>query len=161
MSKEFKAKSGYEQSHWNTLTKAKVRFKYEPYKLEYLTHPHGAWCTTCDQRAGVVVRRRYVPDWVSEDDQLIVESKGKFTPSDRTKMLAVIAAHPEKDIRMLFMRDNWLTRKKLEKYSDWCTKHNIKYAIGEFPKEWIKDFKRHQIQVDGIGRRSKRKGISG
>lgn len=159
MSKEFKAKSGYEQSHWTTLTKAKVRFKYEPYILQYDVTPRGARCATCGTHGEVYVRRRYVPDWVTEDDQLIVESKGKFTPSDRTKMLAVIAAHPTKEFRMLFMRDNWLTRKKLEKYSDWCNKHGIKYAIGEFPKAWIKDFKEHQLK--GIGRKSRRKGISG
>ena len=72
---------------------------------------------------------------------MIIESKGKFTSIDRTKMLRVIEWNPDQDIRMLFMRDNYLTRKKITRYSSWASKHGVVHAVsskGEVPKDWMK-----------------------
>jgi hypothetical protein len=158
-------KSLYEDGIALQFKQAKVRVKYEPYKMEYYVKAKGGFCLDCGKN-DIWVKRYYVPDWVSEDDQLIVESKGKFTSAMRTKMLAVRQSNPDKDIRMLFMRDNWLTRKKQQKYSEWAEKHGIPYAIGEMPKEWIKEFKQHQLQgiakqaKKGKSERKKSKGIA-
>lgn len=52
-------------------------WEYEPIKLRY----------TLDYL--------YVPDFVDHVNKRIVEAKGRFPASDRRKMLAVKAAHPD------------------------------------------------------------------
>jgi hypothetical protein len=154
-------RSLYEDSIEDQFKAAKVRVKYEGIKLHYRTKVPGGRCLDCSSK-NVGSAHTYTPDWVSEDEKLIVESKGKFTSKDRTKMLAVIQSNPDKDIRMLFMRDNWLTRKKLEKYSEWAERHGIKYAIGAMPKAWIAEFKAHQLKRIGAKRRTAgERGIGG
>ena len=69
---------------------------------------------------------------------IYLEVKGFFKSSDRTKMESVIFEHPELDIRMVFQRDNWVTKLKKQKYSDWCKKRSIKYCVGAVPTEWMK-----------------------
>jgi hypothetical protein len=141
-----KYKSGFETKIAAQLTKAKVLFAYEPYSMVYFLKVSGAKCSTCGSETAFA-KRRYVPDFAiirgldANVGDFIVEAKGKFTSAMRTKMLGVISANPDYDIRMVFMRDNWMTKKKLQKYSDWAEKHGIKYAIGEIPKSWIKEFK--------------------
>lgn len=52
----------------------------------------------------------------------------------------VINQHPDKDIRMLFMRDNYIYKGSKTKYSDWCKAHGIKYHVsahGTVPEEWF------------------------
>jgi len=66
-----------------------------------------------------------------------IEVKGYLRPEDRTKMLAAIEANPGLDLRLLFSKDNVLRKGSKTKYSDWCNKHGIKYAIGTVPKEWF------------------------
>ena len=51
---------------------------------------------------------------------VIIEAKGFFKPSDRRKMLAVKEAHPELDIRFVFMRDNTLSKSSKTTYSMWA-----------------------------------------
>ena len=68
-----------------------------------------------------------------------IEAKGRFVSSDRTKMKQVVKENPSLDIRMLFMRDQWCTKLKKKRYSDWCNDHGIKYAFGiSLPKEWLR-----------------------
>ena len=55
-------------------------------------------------------------------------------------MVLVIEQNPDIDIRLLFMRDNYISKKSKTKYSDFCKKRNIKYHVsvmGEIPKEWL------------------------
>jgi hypothetical protein len=40
---------------------------------------------------------------------------------------------------LLFMRDNWLTKNKRKRYTDWASEHEINSAVGEsIPEEWVK-----------------------
>lgn len=83
---------------------------------------------------------KYIPDFIVEfkdGRKLYIESKGYFRYVDQVKMLAVKQAHPDLDIRMLFMRDQKLSRTSKMRYSDWCVKHKIPFAIGEIPAEWF------------------------
>ena len=80
--------------------------------------------------------RWYTPDFFLESG-IILEVKGKFTAANRKKHKAVKELHPEMDIRMVFMRDNWLTKGHTIKYSGWCEQEDIKYAIGRIPAEWL------------------------
>jgi hypothetical protein len=86
----------------------------------------------------VFVHKVYTPDFII--GSLIIEAKGRFVSSDRTKMLAAKEANPNLDIRMLFMRDQWCTKKKRKRYSDWCNDHNIPFAFGTaLPKSWLRE----------------------
>lgn len=110
----------------HALEKANVPFTYEEDVLLYVEPAQ---------------QRRYTPD-INLDDQIIVEVKGRWTAQDRRKMSLVIEQHPEKDIRMLFARDNTISKNSRTKYSTWCDKRNIKYAIGtEVPTEWLEELK--------------------
>ena len=160
-------KSGFEASLAAQLTRAKIQFEYEPGPLPYLLVISTGRCGDCNSK-NVVSKRKYIPDWVF-GGKIVVESKGKFTSEMRTKMLSVIASNPELDIRMLFMRDNWLTRAKKHKYTEWCKQKGIKCAVGEFPKEWLREFRKLQnrasgqtknISSSGIDGRKQRKGIA-
>ena len=131
-------RSGYEKQVAMHLTNKGGKFQYEPFELGYYI-PITGICDKCGSDQ-VLVYRRYIPDFVLSNG-LIIESKGKFTSIDRTKMLRVIEWNPDQDIRMLFMRDNYLTRKKITRYSSWASKHGVAHAVsskGEVPKDWMK-----------------------
>lgn len=81
--------------------------------------------------------RTYTPDLELENG-IIVEIKGRWTSQDRRKMGYVIEQNPELDIRMLFAIDNKISRTSRTRYSDWCDKRDIKYAIGKsVPEAWL------------------------
>ena len=115
-------KSKLEIDIYKQLKKFKsLEVKYETIKLPY------------------VLERTYIPDFVcnSKKGFFFIEVKGYLRPEDRTKMLAAIEANPGLDLRLVFSKDNVLRKGSKTKYSDWCKKHNIQYAIGSVPKEWI------------------------
>lgn len=80
----------------------------------------------------------YTPDFIL-DNGVILEAKGRFISSDRTKHLLIKAQHPELDIRFVFMRaSNTLTKRSKTTYGDWCDKHGILWCEGSIPKDWCK-----------------------
>lgn len=86
--------------------------------------------------------RKYKPDYFvtkRNGDLMLVEAKGRWTAEDRKKICFVTEQNPDLDLRMLFERDNTLSKaKRSQKYSDWCTKKGIKFAIGRsIPEEWL------------------------
>lgn len=145
MAKKNNYKSGYEAQIAAELKGAKVGFSYEAFKLTYASKVTKGYCQDCEG-GNVLSRRIYIPDFCITPCPvgIVIETKGKFTSEMRSKMLGVIESNPQFDVRLLFMRDNWLTRKKQSKYSDWAKKHGIKYGVGSVPKEWIKEFKQLQ-----------------
>lgn len=83
--------------------------------------------------------RTYTPDFQLPSG-IFCETKGNFDAASREKMLLVIQQNPDKDIRMLFMRNNRITKKSETRYTDWCEKRGIKCAVsetGEIPEEWL------------------------
>lgn len=114
-------RSGFERSIATNLKRRKVAFEYETLKLPY------------------TLEKVYTPDFILPNG-VIVEAKGVLTPADRTKMRAVKAAHPELDIRLLFMDGS----KKLSKrakmtYGRWAEVNGFPWAEGvSIPKEWLK-----------------------
>lgn len=86
------------------------------------------------------VDRKYWPDFIvaAKKGVWYIETKGRWTGAERTKLLSVINRNPGVDIRMVFMADNWISPKtKANRYSDWCRAHNIKFAIGKVPDAWL------------------------
>jgi hypothetical protein len=119
-------RSGLEKRTADFLKKRKVKFQYEEVKLKWQ-----------DLRM-----RTYTPDFVLSNG-IIIETKGRFISSDRTKHLFVKAQHPELDIRFVFSNP----RAKLYKgakssYGDWCDKHGFQYARETIPVEWLKEKKK-------------------
>lgn len=79
----------------------------------------------------------YTPDFVLPNG-IIIESKGRFLATDRTKHLLIKKQHPEKDIRFVFSN----SRQKLSKgakstYGEWCDKYGFKYADKLIPSSWF------------------------
>jgi hypothetical protein len=111
-------RSGFEKDISKILKRNNVKFKYENLKLKY------------------TVERVYTPDF--DCNGIVIEAKGRFTSADRTKMLKIKQAYPSLDIRIWFMQDNWMTKKKLLRYSDWAKKHGFPYHVGlRFPSKWF------------------------
>ena len=115
-----------------------VDYEYEPIQLEYHEplRKNLAECGDCGS-TNLLRTGWYTPDFVFATG-LILETKGRFTAADRRKMLAVIDAHPDERIVMLFMRDNKIHKNSTTHYSDWCMQNNIEYAVGHPLKEWMK-----------------------
>jgi hypothetical protein len=120
-------RSGFEVKVAQHLDKKKVDYDYETLKLSYevpaSTHT-------------------YKPDFRLLDNGIIVEAKGRFSPADRRKMALVIEQHPDKDIRLLFMLNNTLSKVSKTTYTDWCDKRGIICAVsktGEIPESWLKE----------------------
>lgn len=85
---------------------------------------------------------KYTPDFTVIVNNMVIECKGRFDAAARQKMSLVIEQNPDRDIRLLFMRDNTISKNSKTKYSDWCEKRGIKYhvsATGEVPEEWINE----------------------
>lgn len=131
-----KYRSKYEANIAKDLKARRIKFEYETIKIPYYLSKKGR-CKFCS--SGVVfVHKVYTPDFII--GSIILEAKGRFISSDRTKMLAAKEANPNLDIRMLFMRDQWCTKKKRKRYSDWCNDHNIPFAFGTaLPKSWLRE----------------------
>ena len=84
---------------------------------------------------------RYTPDFVLPNG-IIIESKGYFTPEDRSKHLLIKKTYPDLEIRFVFTRNGG--RHKLNKNSkttwgDWCYKHGFKWTEGHIPEEWLRE----------------------
>lgn len=110
-------------------------YTYECTKLSYVRKTNRKMeCGDCGSTK-VIQFATYLTDFKLPSG-IFVEAKGFFKPADRTKMASVIKCNPDVDIRMVFQADNWCTKKKKMRYSDWCKKNGIKYSVGTIPKSW-------------------------
>lgn len=124
-------RSGLEKKVAEYLDSNKVKYEYETvvvsYEIPAETH-------------------KYKPDFIL-DNGIIIEAKGNFDAKTRKKMSLVIEQNPDLDIRMLFMRNNTISKSSKTTYGDWCDKRQIKYAVssaGVVPDEWLKPKKRRR-----------------
>jgi hypothetical protein len=117
-------KSGFEKKIAAYLKANSVKFEYEPERIPFLVP---------------VTKRSYTPDFVLPNG-ILIEGKGKFDADSRKKMEMVIAQHPDRDIRMLFMRNNRISKRSDTTYVAWCNARGIKCAVsdlGHVPLEWL------------------------
>jgi len=104
----------------SALDGAGVDYAYESLKLHY-TRP-----------------QTYTPDFIL-DNGVVLEVKGYFEPSDRTKHLLVREANPDVDIRFVFQNGNTkLNRNSSTTYGSWCDKNGFQWcdAHSKIPSEW-------------------------
>lgn len=113
-------RSGFERTIAAFLDHNKVRYQYEPHHLDY------------------VLERKYTPDFLLPNG-IYIEAKGKLDQDTRSKMIAVKKAHPELDVRFVFMRgENKLSKGSKQTYLDWAAKNGFPAADGEIPLDWLK-----------------------
>lgn len=129
--KKKEVRSGLEERVRKDLDRRKVPYEYESLKIPY-------YKLVCNNCGHPVKKGNYIPDFII--GSVIVEAKGRFTAIDRAKHLAVHKLNPEIDLRILFQRNQKISKISKTHYTDWCETHNIQYAIGEkVPEEWVKD----------------------
>jgi hypothetical protein len=120
-------RSGLEKRTAAWLKAKKVDFDYEKLRLPYL----------------VSETRTYTPDFQILSNGIIIETKGRFLPSDRKKHLLIKEQYPDLDIRFVFSNPNAKIRKGSKtSYADWCDKHGFLYAQEIIPTEWIREKKK-------------------
>lgn len=88
-----------------------------------------------------IIRKVYIPDFVitfPSGHKTYIEYKGYLRRDDEKKLLGVKEQNPDIDLRIVFERDNKLAGRKI-RYSTWCIKHGIPYAIGTVPLEWMEE----------------------
>lgn len=111
-------KSGFERTLDAQLKKSKVSYTYETLKLPYII-PHN-----------------YIPDFILKNG-IIIEAKGRFRPGDAGKMRAVKAAHPQLDIRFVFMDAHQKISGQKNTHAQWAERHGFPWADGDIPSEWL------------------------
>ena len=121
-----KLKGGWEPEVLRGLKNLQKEFKYE---LEYET-----------DKLPYTIQHIYTPDFVlylRDGRKIYIEAKGYWDAADRRKIRHVMEQNPEADIRMLFQANSKLHKVSSTRYSDYCTKYKIPFAVGEIPKEWF------------------------
>jgi len=118
--KQHKFKSGLEKTFAAKATKAMLPFNYEPDRFKYIIQSH------------------YTPDFKIREN-VYIETKGYFSSSNRSRMLAFLEQYPQVTIYLVFQRPQNLINKNSETtYGEWCNKHQIEWAdINKpLPKRW-------------------------
>lgn len=128
-------RSKFEKSFAANLTKRGIKFEFEPYKINYFIKKCGK-CLNCGSKE-VAEKHSYTPDF--KIGEMLIETKGRLTATNRTKMQAVRENNPKLDIRFVFMYNNYLTKSKTTRYSDWCDKYGFKYDYMKMPQSWVNE----------------------
>ena len=104
-------RSGLEHKISIYLKEKKCEYSYESIKIEWED----------------LAYRTYTPDFILNNG-IIIETKGRFTASDRKKHLAIQRQHPKLDIRFVFTNSNAKLQKGAKStYGQWCEKYKFKY----------------------------------
>ena len=134
-------RSGYESQIAQDLEARDVSFSFEEETFDYISTVRGGVCSACGStKTGK--KRKYTPDFIIpvtsrrlSHRPLVVEAKGRFPSTDRSKMRDVRKAHPEMDVRILFQKRS---KKQAAIVATWCDKNNFDYAFGtSIPQEWL------------------------
>lgn len=132
-------RSNFEFNIARVLATKGIKFEYESKSYEYTKKVYRPVCLECGSKK-VVSTHKYTPDFFLPNG-IVIETKGKVTPSVRTNLLEIHEAMQEQgvDWRLVFMRDNWLTKKRTKRLSEWAEDNGIKYFVGRIPDEWLKE----------------------
>lgn len=129
--------SKFERYIYDKLEKEGLKVEYEPQTFDYRRRTRQTFCGDCGSKK-TFRKARYTPDF-KIGRSIYIEAKGYFKPEKRAAMEDFLASNPGFDLRFVFGADNWLTRKRVTKYSDWAKSLKVKYAIKEVPDKWISD----------------------
>jgi hypothetical protein len=129
-------RSGLERNHYEQLMASGIGFEYEAEKIEYRKRVVKGICKKCGC-TDVYQRKTYLPDWTLANG-IRIESKGRLTSQDRSKMLAVKEQHPNLDLRIVFGANNKIHKAKAKRYAEWASEHGFKFGILVIPQSWLK-----------------------
>jgi hypothetical protein len=131
-------RSGFEFDVWRWLQEAEVEFEYEEESFQlWLSVQRGHKCVKCGGKK-IVKSSLYTPDFFLSNG-IVLETKGRFTALDRKKALAMKEQWPEIDYRLVFQRDNKLSKSSKTRYSAWAEDNEIPWHIGRrIPAAWMK-----------------------
>ena len=129
-------RSKYERRQAERLLDNGITFEYESKVLEYLDPVNNGACADCGSNR-VSAARLYTPDFYFPETGIFAETKGLFDQQSRRKMKN-IAEQLKEDVRMVFQRDNWLTKRHSMNYSRWSDLNGLQWAIGDIPLGWCK-----------------------
>lgn len=124
-------RSGFELEVAEMLQQHDIAYNYEQESFPWVETVPNAYCPDCGTPA--VATRSYTPDFFLENG-IIIEAKGRFTVKDRK--IALSMRDQDIPVKMVFQFNNKLSRKSKTRYSEWCEKHGIDYAIRQIPVEW-------------------------
>ena len=114
-----KFRSGLEERLAKSLDKQNIPYLYECQKFDYVT------------------ASKYTPDFFLPNG-VVLEAKGFFAPQDRRKIKAIKEQHPDLDLRLVFQRNNLLSKKSKSTYGDWADKLGIPWCIyPNIPTDWL------------------------
>ena len=87
---------------------------------------------------------KYTPDFIftKKSGQIMyIETKGRWTSTDRQKMKHVLASHPDIDLRIIFQNPNQkISKGSKTTYEMYAKKIGIEYvAKKEMPIEWLNE----------------------
>lgn len=129
-------RSGLEKGIADDLTSKGISYEFEKHTVSYSLPVRSGLCGECGSRS-VGKKATYTPDFRIPGG-IFVESKGRLTARDRSKLAAVHLQHPGLDLRLLFAYDNWCTKLHKQRYSEWAEAHGFKWAVGKrIPNEWL------------------------
>lgn len=144
-------KSGFEGRVAAWLTQRKIKFEYEKHKLPFEKKVTNAYCAAC-KGTDILQGKSYTPDWYLPSYDLIIESKGRLTSFDRTKMERIRKAYPDLNIRILFMRNEKYGERRT-RYVEWAERVGYICAVdttGAVPSEWLsKRTRRRSLPLKG------------
>lgn len=133
-------RSGFEARVAEDLKKRGIPFEYEPTTFVLHVVDVGRLCNSCGSN-DVARVSRYTPDFRLGNNRY-VETKGRLTSKERRIILAFweqVAKPNDLGYYVLLQRDNWMTKAKKQRYSDWLKRMGIPYAVGEkIPDEWTR-----------------------
>lgn len=144
MNKTHKFRSNFEKWFAEQLEKRGYEYDYELFIVEYTEPVRKGYCEACGDE-NVRRTRNYIPDFFLPAFSIFIETKGRFTSSDRTLLRRVKESQKDLDLRIVFQADKRLTKTSSTKWSDWAdkndfpnyvTNHSSKYP-GSFPNEWF------------------------
>ena len=128
-----KVRSGLEARIIKDLEQRNIKYEYESLRIKY-AKKH---CPHC----GLVTEYgTYTPDFTFTGigSDLIVEAKGRWTSTDRSKIRLVLQSNDKLTLHFVFQRNHPIRKGSTTRYSDVCDKLGIIYHIGEsIPKEWL------------------------
>lgn len=125
-------RSGYERGVREWLDAYGVPYEYETRQYNITVAVPGCYCLGCGAKK-ILRDTTYTPDFYLPSTGVVLETKGKFDARARKIALAMLEQYPEVDYRIMLQRDNWLTGKKKQRYSDWLEKHQIPHSVGKYP----------------------------
>ncbi len=121
---------------WNTHRSSGYRSRFEELVALYLKG-QGATFSYESMKLDYERKCTYTPDFILPNG-VIIEAKGRWLGSDRTKHLAVRKNNPHIDIRFCFQNAyNKLTKKSKTTYAEWCDKNDFLWCHQKIPKEWL------------------------